>query len=140
MHCGFPIAAVLNLKNSFDEVPRVIILNICTKRLPSSMVGLLHPILSPMRYHTKGQVFPLHVYTTTGVPQGDPPSSTLFHFLMDEYLRHTNIIPAGTSSCVADDVTLLSTSLPALNHVLTLSNARGTAVPRAWPVPTSYDL
>lgn len=80
---------------------------------------------------------------TSGVPQGDPLSPTIFNLFMDELLvkvdRHLGK-RAEAASCYADDVTLIAKSREELQFALTVATNWASGMGMTWGVDKSSEL
>lgn len=104
--------AVLDLKGAYDNVPRKTIMTLAHESLNQNLCGMISALLSTNPCYTQGDVNKQKENFTTGVPQGDTASPTLFNIFMDTFLeemnkteRHNEFPPA---ICYADDVLLLA--------------------------------
>lgn len=137
---GLSRAAVLDLKKAYDMVPRYLLLQLVRKRLPTNVANMVQCLLVPSMMRTKGQTQKTHFLATLGVPQGDPPSPALFNIFMDEFLDQTNTLPTAVSSCVADDITILSSTDEGLQKQLDTATKWGHESSMHWAILKSFQI
>lgn len=139
---GFKHMAVLDLKGAYDKTPRNSLLEMIRSRLPSGLAGIISAMLSPGEMYVSGDSRS-RIRTTSGVPQGDPLSPTLFNIFMDDFLHEMDrCVGAATpaASCYADDVVLLTDSRSGLQHCMNAANIWSTKNYMEWNVAKCAEL
>lgn len=133
-----PRAALLDIKKAYDMVPRDILQRLADDKLPPELSIMIRPLLAPMRLQTKGQRSTHSVCTLAGVPQGCPPSPTLFNIFMDTYIKHMNTAPdRSLVTLFADDVKLLARTLANMQTALDMSTSWADEHGMEWSVQKS---
>lgn len=133
-------AAFLDLKKAYDVLPRAKLLKILERRLPSTLAQVIKILLVPMTLKTRNQKSATCVLTTTGVPQGDPSSPTLFNIFMDDFIAATHLSLDTAVVCYADDVTLLARTLQLLKDMLGIADHWADSCNMSWNALKSYGL
>lgn len=94
-----------------------------------------------MRLQTKGQRSPHSVCTLAGVPQGCPPSPTLFNVFMDTYIKHMKTRPyRSLATLFADDVMLMARSVADMQAALIMSSTWATEHRMEWSAQKSCTI
>lgn len=121
---GFNYLAVLDLKGAYDRAPRDRIVAIAKHRLSPDLAGIITAVLGSGEVFISGEPTAL-LPITSGVPQGDPLSPTLFNLLMDDFLQNIDEKAgpqAHAASCYADDIALSAKSRHALQSYLNMAD------------------
>lgn len=137
---GYTIAAILDLRQAYDRVPRVQLLQLLKKRVSTNLWKSLTGILSPVTIATREPESP-RLTITTGVTQGDPISPFLFNIYMDTFLRVTNEDNQSfTTNCFADDVLVQAKQPHHLQEALQICSnwSRSAGIP--WNVQKSFAI
>ncbi len=135
-----PKAAFLDLRKAYDTVPRHVLLRILHNKLPSHLVRMVTPLLTPTKAFIEGSTPTSFVLITTGVPQGEPSSCILFNIFMDEFIRCTNLGPCHGVSCFADDSVILAQTTISLQKALTEASKWAVANGMSFNVSKSFGL
>lgn len=78
-----PIAAVLDLKGAYDNIPRDKLVTVLEQRLTDTTAAMVTTTLRPGRIRTKGDASQRTGTVSRGVEQGSPSSPTIFNIYMD---------------------------------------------------------
>lgn len=139
---GAQHVVLLDLKGAYDRTPRGKLLEIVCRRLSSDLAGLISAILVPGEIFVSGAP-EKRIQLTSGVPQGDPLSPTLFNIFMDEYLKKMdNTVRAGAEadSCYADDVVLSAVYRSEIQRYLHISNEWSKNNDMEWNVKKCVEV
>lgn len=131
--------ALLDLRSAYDLTPRSRVRDICRLRLPPDLAAMVETILSPTHVHVTGAPNQ-NIQVTSGVPQGDPVSPTLFNIFIDVFLYDLDDCiktEDSVGSCYADDVVLSCATRPQLQHALDVATRWATENRMAWNVGKS---
>lgn len=104
-----PYAAVLDLRKSYDCVPRGVLQGMLDASLPTQLSIVCRPFLSPMQLRTKGHRSRSCLSIRAVMPKCDPPSPLLFNIFMGSLIRKINGRPSrGLVILFVDDLLALS--------------------------------
>ena len=99
---GTQYVAILDLKETYDTVPRDKIIKVIEKSLPGNLAKMIVYMLQPNIFETVGD---------RGVPQDSPLSPALYNVFMDtsgERIVRTSLEDGRPGSLFAEDVILMS--------------------------------
>lgn len=133
---------VLDMSSAYDIAPRRSIAQFAQARLPRDLYGMTMSLLSPGKIHISGKP-DRHLTVTSGVPQGDPVSPSLFNFLMDDLLESIDRrfgIDCQSASCYADDVLLLARDRKRCQDLLDVCSVWADHQRMRWNVAKSAEL
>lgn len=139
---GGRFTAMLDLRSAYDLAPRARIRDLCKARLPTQLSSMIETILSPTTIHVTGAPSQ-HLTVSSGVPQGDPASPSLFNIFIDVLLYEldTKLGPeVEAGSCYADDVHLSCHSRTQLQHALNVSTSWALNNRMEWNVSKSCSI
>lgn len=139
---GAKCITVLDLKGAYDRTPRHKLLQIVGRRLPSDLAGMVSSILVPGTIFVSGAADE-RIQVTSGVPQGDPLSPTLFNLFMDDFLTEMdNKVGSGAepASCFADDVVLSASNRNSIQRYLQIAGEWATVNKMQWSVEKCAEL
>ncbi|KAI0562920.1 Endonuclease-reverse transcriptase [Gracilaria domingensis] len=149
-HMGMRFTAVLDLRKAYDSVPRDKLMQLVNERLPKDIARMIAYILQPtiLRDRENEEIENMNqsYEVRIGVPQGDPPSTTLFNMYMDlyaekvmqttEHYRNTG----GGLIMFADDVKLQARTKTVLQNMLDMSTTWASEYKMTWGLPKCFVL
>lgn len=135
-----PSCVVLNLRKAYDLAPRRSLISLTQRHLDDKTSAMISIFLQTLAVYTRGDLASTTGNIQCGVPQGSPPSPTLFNLVIDDLaatLIPTTSMPSDPPGSAtkwnltmfADDVKLQETSRKALEEALRLTNNWSLWVP-----------
>lgn len=148
---GMKHSAVPDLKKAYDTVPRDRLMNIVRSAVPTQTANMIAYLLQPMILTVendgpKGTGGAQNSEVRIGVPQGDPPSTTLFNMYMDSLAEHVigtaddYQVENGGLIMFADDVKLKAASAAYLQQMLDKSTEWRHLNGMTWSTPKCHVL
>ena len=138
---GARFAAILDLKSAYNSVPRQILMQLITHKLPAGLAAMLSLLLQPEQIRTKGDPDNVTYLVGTGVPQGCAASPIVFNLYMDtlpELMtsalrgRSPSLMNSVHISMFADDVKIQATSAQALQVALNICTQWASVYKMTW--------
>ena len=134
---------VLDMHSAYDVAPRKLIVHELRRRgVDSTLVNMVQTLLGPSSVYVTGAP-EKQALLTSGVPQGDPSSPTLFNVLMDTFLNEVDAklgAEKQLASCFADDVLLTSSSRSLVQEVLEVCSDWTQSTGMKWNVSKCQEL
>ena len=148
---GMLHTAILDLKKAYDSVPRNKLMQYVTDRIPENEAKMVAYLLQPTILHIEttreGSIQHMDQHLVRiGVPQGDPPSTTLFNIYMDVYaervMKGESHYRNGDRGLImfADDVKLSAASPEVLQEMLDTSSVWAADHGMTWSTTKCFIL